>query len=154
MVQFLRVSRKIRLQRRRWVVNDFEENGSYIFAIEGKRIRQQLIQHNPDGKDVGTRIDIGLVLDLLGRHIRDAAHQLTRACDVFVADTRDSKVNDLDGEIFKHHDIRRFNVTVNHVVLMSVTKCVADLNYDIQLLFEWDGSTRGDNRLQALTFQI
>ena len=55
---------------------------------------------------------------------------------------------------FARGAIGRLNITVNNVVLMSVAKRAAELNYGIQLLLQRDGSTRGDDRFQALPFQV
>jgi hypothetical protein len=61
-------ARQIRL-----IANHLSENFSHIFALEQMLAREQFVQHNAKGPDVGTLIDRLFPARLLRRHVGGGA---------------------------------------------------------------------------------
>src|SRR5205807_1062799 len=93
-----------------------------VASDNGSTTRQTLVQKNAEGKDVAGRRDF-LAAFLFGRHVsRSPDRGTSRHARQVILAKRDSKVHEVAGtHIRRQDDIRRFDIAVNHAVIMSVS---------------------------------
>ena len=104
--------------------------------VEGKRTDEQLVQHDPEGVHVGSRVDVeGVRGRLFGAHVLGSAEDLSELGvqsplgQARSGGLRNPEIDDLRHRptVLPHHeDVRWLQVPVNHAFLVGVLYAVAD----------------------------
>ncbi len=115
--------------------------GTQPLRIEGRHTDQEFVEQHTQGVDIGSRVDVGTALGLLGAHVLGRADQLS----VFREDTfggqlapgrlGDAEVNDLGARTpldRRDEHIPRLEVAVDDALGMGVLHRVAHLSEEHQ----------------------
>ncbi len=113
-------------------MDDLQKRGRRAFAVKGMAVSAQLVQHNAGGEDIGPRVH-RLAIDLLGRHVADAAHNLPGSGNVLRSNVSDTKIHDLDHTLFRNHDVGRLDIAMHDATAMRVAQTVADFDNEMDL---------------------
>ena len=114
----------MRESHRGFIQNGFKDYGGG-FPAEGRLPGGHLIQHGPEGKDVGTFIQV-FAARLLGRHVSDGAHGRTvrgerggnsfggYAVGFFADQFGEPEIQHLANAACRQEDVSRFQVAVDN----------------------------------------
>ncbi len=107
-----------------------------MFALEGQPPGEQLIHHHAEGEDVASSIH-RLTGSLLRRHVGHGAQGGGRLGDLLgVLALGQAEVHDLDPAPGGEHDVGGLNIPVDDALLVGGHQALADLDADIQDLFD------------------
>ena len=133
-------------------MNDLHQRGRHVFAVKGVVVGKQLVQHNPSRKDIGPRI-YRTAIDLLGRHVAHAAHDLSGSGFFGSANVGDTEIHDLDRAIFRNHDVGRLDIAMHNAAVVSVTQTVADANNGLDFFEDTELPAGRNDGIEALALQ-
>ena len=103
-----------------------------VFAVRGKRRRagEHLVEHDGEAVEIASLVAF-LAAQLLGRHVGERADNAAAAGEpLAAADAGDAEVHDLEHAVFRDHQVRRFDVAVDHAHAMGVSQPVGGLGND------------------------
>ena len=99
------------------------------------------MEYHAQGVDVRAMIGVGRVLALLGRHVKRCPHggagqgQIEIAgADVTVQELDQTEVRQFDRSIFRKENVGRFEIAVNHALLVGVLQRETELEKDFDRL--------------------
>ncbi len=105
------------------IADDRGHHRDRTVALEGPRTGGHLVQDDPEGEDVGARVD-GLSLQLLRRHVRDCSHHHAARCHrlgrqlggpfvTLSGELGETEVEDLHLPLGGHHDVARLEIPMD-----------------------------------------
>ena len=102
-------------------------------AVEGTRPGEHLVEHDAERKHVGARVDaVSLAPDLLGAGVVRRAREAIRLGQAVTVDVAgQAEVDEADAAVFADQDVVRFDVPVDHAVVVRVVQRVADACDDL-----------------------
>ena len=103
-----------------------------VFAVGGKRRRagQHFVEHDGEAVEVASLVAF-LAAQLLGRHVGERADDAAAAVQpLAAADARNAEVHDLEHAVLGDHQVRRFDVAVDHAHAVGVSQAVGGLRND------------------------
>ena len=128
MGKFCRNGGQVLCQRFRLFIQDGIHHCRLVLTSEGEMARQHLKQHNTEGEDIRTGIDLAS-FDLLWSHICEGSHssgsarQLQRALQL-----GQSEVHHLNLVVGVQHDVVGLDVAVHDASAVCCTECFTNLN--------------------------
>ena len=103
-----------------------------VFAVGGKRRRagEHFVEHDGEAVEVASLVAF-LAAQLLGRHVGERADDAAAAGQALAAaDAGDAEIHDFQHAVFRHHQVRRFDVAVDHAHAVRVSQPVGGLRND------------------------
>jgi hypothetical protein len=141
-------------QAGRRLLGDAAEDAVAEPAGKGLPITQQLEHDRADGKDVGAMID-RQALDLLRRHVVEAADQRAGVGDAGVGQLGDAEVENLQAPAaLLDHQVGRLDVAVDDVEAVGVGQAVAELLEQPQLAGDGGRLLAADPHRQRLAVDV
>ena len=108
-----------------------QSEGRLVVGPERRLAAERLVEHGPEGVDVGAGVDRA-ALDLLRGQVLHRAEQLRRAGQVgLVEDLGDAEVGDEDPAVVGQQDVRRLHVAVDDARLVGAREGGGDLGADV-----------------------
>ncbi len=115
-------------QRHRLLMHDLVEDARKGLALEGLRLRYQLVGQHPEGEDVGALVEL-LTLHLLGREIGGSSDRGAGLSEpaLLMQQLGHPEVHDLGRAVLEDPDVGRLDVAMHDPLAVGVLEAARDL---------------------------